>query len=150
MLAKGCDNFTQFVHKCVDKHLVTEFDPIGKAYALINPQWRWIPPDFDFVGRYEHLECDWEELNRRIEAAFILNRHSQLHSDRGSTRRHYMDYYDGTTAKLVETLYRTDIDIFGYESIECQTPYDSYTMLDNLGVFWSSFSKKKKKTGLLF
>ena len=144
-LAKGCNNFSQFVHKCVDKRLVTEFDLIGKSHVMINPQWRWILPDFDFIGCYEHLERDWKELNQKIEATFVLDKHIQLHSDRGSTRRHYMDYYDDITARLVKTLYKTDIDIFGYESIECQSPYDSHTILSNLKAFWNSHIKRVKK-----
>ena len=145
--AKGCDNFSQFVHKCVDKRLVTEFNPTEKSYKLINPQWRWILPDYDFIGCYERLEHDWKELNQKIEATFVLDKHIQLHSDRGSTRRHYLDYYDDTTAKLVEALYRTDIDIFGYKSIECQTPYDLHIILSNLKAFWDSKGVKRKCEG---
>lgn len=144
LLAKGCDNFSQFVHKCVDEHLVAGFDPFEKCYNLVNPQWRWILPSFDFVGCYEYLQRDWNELNRNIGTVFVLNRHSKLHSDCGDTRRHYVDYYDSTTAKLVETLYESDIEIFGYDSIECNTPYDSCTILNNLKDFWGSYVPKKR------
>lgn len=62
----------------------------------------------DFVGRFEHLERDFETVARRLGQARKLEAHNQsLHQD-------YESYYDDQTQKIVADFYRQDIELFNY------------------------------------
>jgi hypothetical protein len=65
----------------------------------------------DYVGRYERLVEDYEEICRRIGIPS-----KQLpHRRKAKDRREYRSYYDDETATLVAEHYRRDIEDFGYE-----------------------------------
>src|SRR5690606_28927425 len=65
-------------------------------------------PMTDFVGRYERLDEDWEQLRRRFgfDALPHLNR---------STHRDYRDAYSPELARVAVRRYRQDIELFGYQ-----------------------------------
>lgn len=65
-------------------------------------------PGMDFVGRFERLEQDFDQVCRKlgIEAALP---HVNV-----SRHRSYADYYDPATRALVERSWRQDIEAFGY------------------------------------
>lgn len=94
----------------------------------------------DFVGRYENLQADFEEVCRRLDlpqaslprdnvSKSILGRRrdqgwidvvqalrSQLSLKRmRNTFPHYRDYYDEETKAFVADLHRKDIAAFGYD-----------------------------------
>lgn len=63
----------------------------------------------DFVGRYENLQHDFDEICTRlcIEPRTLPHTFKTNHGS-------YVDYYDDATRKIVERLYATDIAAFGY------------------------------------
>jgi hypothetical protein len=63
----------------------------------------------DFVGRFEHIERDFDHVAQRIGVKAALPH--LLRSD----HRPYRDYYDRGTRDLVAQHYRGDIETFGYE-----------------------------------
>ena len=64
--------------------------------------------DVEFVGRYEHLQRDWQYVIDRLKLYPVLSRDNRsVHSD-------YRDYYTGKTKKLVAERHRPDIERFGY------------------------------------
>jgi len=64
----------------------------------------------DFIGRYETLAHDFEEVCRRVGA-----RTCRLpHFGRGK-RAHYSVFYDEESVEIVRRRYAVDIERFGYE-----------------------------------
>ena len=65
---------------------------------------------FDFVGRFENLQTDFDTICRRI--GFPLAR---LPHHNKTRRKHYAEYYTDETREIVASIYRDDIDTFGYQ-----------------------------------
>lgn len=80
-----------------DKQILSLTDEAGKQI-------------FDFVGRFENLQADFDTICRRI--GFPLAR---LPHHNKTRRKHYAEYYTAETRDIVATIYRNDIDTFGYE-----------------------------------
>ncbi len=64
----------------------------------------------DFVGRYENLQEDFDEVCRRIGVKPIKLPHRRHTKD----RKDYRVYYNDSTAELVYNYFREDIERFGY------------------------------------
>ncbi len=67
-------------------------------------------PLVDFVGRFERLQGDFDEVCVRIG----IPSRPLVHEGR-MTRRPYAEYYDGETREAVAQRFRRDIERFGYE-----------------------------------
>ena len=65
----------------------------------------------DFVGRFESLAEDFQEVCKRAGIQ------KQLPHEKKSLRseRDYRRYYDAATRRVIEDRYRRDIDLFDYE-----------------------------------
>ncbi len=64
----------------------------------------------DFIGRFEKLEADWQFV------AGKLGINAQLPHERANPRaRHYTEYYNAETQRLIGEKFRVDIEFFGYE-----------------------------------
>ena len=63
----------------------------------------------DFLGRYERLQKDFDEVCKilGIEPITLLITNNTIHD-------HYTTYYNEKTVKIVEELYEKDIDAFRY------------------------------------
>ncbi len=64
----------------------------------------------DFIGKYENLQRDFEEVCRRIGIPPRKLPHKRKATDRSDYRR----YYDDTTVEMVGDHFRADIEMFGY------------------------------------
>jgi hypothetical protein len=64
----------------------------------------------DFIGRYENLPTDYEEVCRRIG----INAPSLPHKRQAKDRTDYRTYYDEDTARLIADYFKPDIDVLGY------------------------------------
>ena len=134
-ILKDCKTFSDFVHKLYyKKSYVPNFRCGG--YNLVEPQWRWIPPWFDFVGSYERLHEDFAVLCEMIGHSMKIDRRVSFHPDTSEQRKHYTEYYDNKTEQLVSHIYKDDFMAFGYTGLGCQEPYDSKTILKNLRKTW--------------
>ena len=70
-----------------------------------------IKKNINFIGRFESLEKDFE---------FILNELSiscppELPHENKSSKKHYSEYYNDETRKIVTDKYAKDIQLFGYK-----------------------------------
>ena len=84
----------------------------------------------DFVGRFERLQQDFDEVCQRldIDDSELPHRNPSNKRSRNLKRRvrnfvfrngegdkrHYTDFYDVETHEAVSRLYRRDIETFGY------------------------------------
>jgi hypothetical protein len=64
----------------------------------------------DFIGKYENLQTDYEEVCRRIG----VRPPSLPHKRKAKGRNVYREYYDDATAQMVMEHFRKDIETFGY------------------------------------
>ena len=64
----------------------------------------------DFIGKYEQLQEDFDEVCRRIGITSKTLPHKRKATDRGD----YRQYYNDDTARLVADYFRRDIENFSY------------------------------------
>jgi hypothetical protein len=64
----------------------------------------------DFIGKYENLHSDYEEVCRRIGIKPPVLPHRRKAVD----RKDYRDYYDDSTVELVADFFKSDIEAFKY------------------------------------
>ena len=103
------------------RHIMPQTDMLyGKAGNLL----------VDFVGRFEHLQQDFDQVCKHLgfENSDLPHVNSSdkksrelrrkirnfLHRNNESELRNYVDFYDTETRETVGSLYRADIENFGY------------------------------------
>jgi hypothetical protein len=64
----------------------------------------------DFIGKYEHLQEDYEEACRRIG----IKPPRLPHKRQAKDRKDYRSYYNDSTANLISSYFRSDIEEFDY------------------------------------
>ena len=70
--------------------------------------------ELDFLGKFENLETDFNLLKMKFNKKNV-----ELKSKNKSNHKPYWFYYNKKTAKIVEKIYKKDIQIFQYKF-----PYD--------------------------
>jgi len=69
-----------------------------------------------FIGRFERLDDDFRDVCRRLGIAeHGLPRLQSAPQEPGDRQPHWSERYDAATIRLVENIYREDMDAFGYE-----------------------------------
>ena len=63
----------------------------------------------DFVGRFESLPADFQEICRRLNVSNAALPHLNK-----SNHNHYRSYYSARTERLIASRYEKDIEEFGY------------------------------------
>jgi hypothetical protein len=103
------------------RHVMSQYD------MLYGPDGKLL---IDFVGRFENLQGDFDEVCRRlgIENSALPHRNKSDKKSRNlkrrfrnvlfrngeNSKRHYTEFYDDETRAAVEKLYHKDIEAFGY------------------------------------
>ncbi|MGB0955723.1 MAG: sulfotransferase, partial [Panacagrimonas sp.] len=65
----------------------------------------------DFIGRYEHLQEDWEYICMRLGINPPALPHKRQATDR---KKDYRSYYTDDLAQLVGDFFRRDVEMLGY------------------------------------
>ena len=99
--------------RAVMRHILFEARPL--QHILFAPQHTFVCDAqgtmlADMVGRVEEMQASFDAICTRIGIAS-----TPLAQVNGSKRGAYRDYYDDTSVDGVATLYRRDLDLFGYE-----------------------------------
>lgn len=81
---------------------------------MLRPQTYWITSfdgsiPLDYIGRFESLKQDFQEVCRCLRIAQISLPHKVMGSGDD-----YHEQYDKESVDLVSQLYRYDIEMFGY------------------------------------
>lgn len=81
---------------------------------MYTPQMDWICNEkgeiiIDFVGRFEKLSEDFQKVCK------IIGKNKELPHLRKSSHKHYKEYYDDETKKIIEKIFEKDIKEFGYK-----------------------------------
>ncbi len=78
------------------------------------PQWEYLTLGkrigVDYLGYYETLHTDFARIRDRLQIEAALS-HDNMTGNRGD----YRNYYDDETQAIVRTVYRKDIELFGYD-----------------------------------
>jgi len=99
-LTKSLGSFEKYVEWRVNEELRLQKDfVVDERGELI----------MDFVGRYEALERDFNEVCGRVGVS------SRLPHLNKTPRKSYTDYYTSQTAALVAEAYKEDVEFFGYD-----------------------------------
>jgi hypothetical protein len=62
----------------------------------------------DYIGKYENLQDDFDEICRQIGInASLTHKNKSKHKD-------YREYYNDYTRNLIEEAFKEDIEMFGY------------------------------------
>ena len=102
-------SFNEFVQKWVthdNVHKGIHFKPQFEFITLPGSDQIRV----DFVGRYEQLQEDWENLSRHLKTKGELK---PINQTAGKTRD-YRDMYTTETKEIVANVYAKDIALFGY------------------------------------
>ena len=80
----------------------------------IFPQTFWLADEneelnFDFIGRFENLDSDFDKLSKKISINTTLD-----HKNKSGNSKTYKGFYDKEMIELVNNYYRQDIEAFGY------------------------------------
>lgn len=83
-------------------HFIPQFNYLSDENSKI---------DVDFIGKFENLQKDFtffaKKLRGQIPGLKHLNKRKINHN-------HYSKYYDKSSIKLIESIYKIDIDTFDY------------------------------------
>jgi len=98
-----------------------DFHTFVKEWLNENNIWKWyhFKPQYsficidntiavDFLGRYESLQQDFNNIARTLNIKTVLIRENK------TERNNYRDYYDDETKELVASVYDKDIKLFEY------------------------------------
>lgn len=97
-----------------------QFDDFVKNYAatdsLTVPAIEYLKNykghvDMDYIGRFENLEIDFQNICKKIKITNI----SLPHKIKAKNKEDYKDFYNKQTINLVNEIYKEDIKLFGYE-----------------------------------
>ena len=80
-----------------------------RGFVHANRQVDWIVDDIDFIGRFETLQKDFNQICDALDLP-----RTQLPHENQSNRRPYQDYYTEEAREIVTEIYKEDIERFGY------------------------------------
>jgi hypothetical protein len=97
-----------------DQLSFNEFLRLYAGKGLLRPQTYWVKDfhgqiDLDFIGRFENLADDFQEVCRRLEIPLV----TLPHKIKG-TGEDYRKHYDEDSIKIITEYYRDEIKMFGY------------------------------------
>lgn len=111
-LLEGHESFEAFTRYKLDPqrpyqyHLDTAITPLTDY--LIDLRGNLLT---DFIGRYEHLQEDWEYICMRLGINPPALPHKRQATDR---KKDYRSYYTDDLAQLVGDFFRRDVEMLGY------------------------------------
>ena len=101
-------SFNKFVARVA--RVVRERTKIKGTYCHFRPQSEYLTDDLDFVGRFENFTKDVRKIHARLGCECQEIPHS------GNTdHKNYVKYYDNQSAESVAEIYKSDIQLFGYD-----------------------------------
>ena len=73
--------------------------------------------DLDYLLRFENLNSDFDKLckNLDIPGLSLATYNGPFKKDSRHARKHYREYYNEYDMKIIEAVYKKDIDYFDYK-----------------------------------
>ena len=76
-----------------------------------TPQYQWISPGVDFIGRFEHLEEDFQTVCDKLNISATL----QFQTRTRTTHEPYREVYTDKMINKVAKVFAEDIEYFKHE-----------------------------------
>ena len=119
MISKYCANYYRKIGHQTDKSLLYFLEnfyiPANEAGVTFHDYFN--PEQMDFVGRFETRAKDLEyissKIKQKLDPGFSVAEKEVQRSCR--EKKHYTEYYDDETRKIVAERYARDIEYFGYK-----------------------------------
>lgn len=90
-------------------------DPIGlynrKGLSQCNPQYHWIFPEMNYIGKTENIDKDFKEICSYLDIEYP----GKLPKHRHKGIKNYDKYYDRETRDIVNSIYDKDFKDFDYK-----------------------------------
>ena len=109
-------NFLEHIDSANDLSLHQDIYKFGHKGRWVSNQVEWLKNNsgkvcVDFVGRVENIESDFQKVCGDLGVKYKkLKKVKKLNK-----RPHYSKFYDDETRKIVEKLYKKDIEYFNYD-----------------------------------
>jgi hypothetical protein len=105
-------NFKKFIIELNNKFHLLDNEPQYKINHY-TPQHKFIMDNnnkimIDFLGRFENFSTDIKKIMNKLNISIPV---IKLNT---TTHKHYTQYYDKETIKMVEEMYKEDLDLFNY------------------------------------
>lgn len=104
------DTFDEFVRRWLNRSTIWSRQHFWPQYWFMQDQPRQV--GVDFVGRFERLGEDYARLRDRLGIGLPALPHLNV----GSGGGRYRELYTPESSEIVARVYRTDIDVFGYQT----------------------------------
>lgn len=104
--------------------------PDDLDFKLTFPQWYWVFPRFDYVGRFEHLADDFEHVCSRTGLSLALNRHTKLYRKTAEHHEPLRARLSPQAEQAIARIYKHDLFLGGYDSIDSPCRLSSDEILD--------------------
>ena len=105
------NNFCYFIEKQkIDNITITN----KTNYNHFNNQTKWIldtneTPIVDYIGRFESIVDDMNIIFDKLSIPM-----TKIKKLNGTSHKEYKTYYNNNTRKIIEKIYKNDIEYFGY------------------------------------
>lgn len=108
----------ELVHDSFSDNIIKSVQSNSPECLYLEPAYTdnyWLPRNIlrevNFVGKFESIEKDFDYIKYvlQIDSTYTLS-----HSNE-TKRKHYSEYYNDDTRKIIADKYATDIQLFGYK-----------------------------------
>lgn len=110
--------FDEFVNRLSEFKITNRINKsLEESHFLTQTKFLYIRNKLyvDFVGRIENFENDFKKLVEKINEKRNLNINiDKIHHSNSSKHVNYKFYYNSTTKKIIEKIYKKDLDNFNY------------------------------------
>ena len=103
------DTFSEYVLNLKELQTLPAIKKHSHFFCQYDTVFNGISSDLDFIGRFETIESDIDDISRDLHIDKIVLPHINK-----KQHRHYREYYNQDTIDIVEDLFKNDLKHFKY------------------------------------